>query len=68
VSVQEGLRIFTINGAKAARLDDVVGSIEVGKAANFVFPDRDPFTVPTEELGSTKVLKTYVAGELVYSA
>ncbi|KAF1835127.1 hypothetical protein BDW02DRAFT_578982 [Decorospora gaudefroyi] len=68
VSVEEGLRIFTINGAKAARLDDVVGSIEVGKAANFVVPDRDPFVVSAEELGSTKVLRTYVAGELVYSS
>ncbi|KAJ4294228.1 hypothetical protein N0V90_007918 [Kalmusia sp. IMI 367209] len=67
VSVEEGLRIFTINGAKAAHLDDVLGSIEVGKAANFVFPDRDPFAVATEELGKTKILRTYVAGELVYS-
>lgn len=68
VTVEEGMRIFSINGAKAAGLDDVVGSIEVGKAANFLFIDRDPFKVDTKEIGSTKVLKTYVAGQVVYSS
>lgn len=68
VTVEEGIRIFSINGAKAAGIDDVVGSIEVGKAANFIFIDRDPFKVETTEIGSTKVLSTYVAGEEVYSS
>ncbi|WP_188726293.1 amidohydrolase [Pseudoclavibacter endophyticus] len=68
VTVEEALRIFTINGAKAARLDDVIGSIEVGKAANFVVIDRDPFTVDPRELGGTKVVETVVAGETVYLA
>lgn len=67
VTVEEAMRIFSINGAKAAGLDDVVGSIEVGKAANFLFLDRDPFKINTTEIGSTKVLSTYVAGEEVYS-
>ncbi|KAI0401676.1 amidohydrolase family-domain-containing protein [Xylaria palmicola] len=67
VSVEEALRIFSINGAKAARLDDVVGSIEVGKAANFIFIDRDPFSVKATDIGNTTVLQTYVAGEVVYS-
>lgn len=68
VTVEEGIRIFSINGTKAAGLDDVVGPIEVGKAANFIFIDRDPFKVDTTEIGSTKVLSTYVAGEEVYSS
>ncbi|HWV48686.1 MAG TPA: amidohydrolase family protein, partial [Microbacterium sp.] len=68
VTVEEALRIFTINGAKAAGLDDVIGSIEVGKAANFALIDRDPFQVDPREIGLTKVLETVVAGETVYSA
>ncbi|KAH8886038.1 hypothetical protein GQ53DRAFT_828408 [Thozetella sp. PMI_491] len=68
VSVEEAIRIFSINGARAAGLDDVVGSIEVGKAANFVFIDRDPFKINATEIGNTKVLRTYVAGEMVYSS
>lgn len=68
VTVEEGIRIFSINGFKAAGHDDVVGSIEVGKAANFIFIDRDPFKVDKTEIGSIKVLNTYVAGEEVYSS
>lgn len=67
VTVEEAIRIFSINGAKAAGLDDVVGSIEVGKAANFVVVDRDPFTVNTTEIGQTKVLSTNVAGKEIFS-
>lgn len=44
----------------------VVGSVGVGKATYFLFIDRDPFKVKTKEVGSTQVLKTYVAGEVVY--
>lgn len=67
VTVEEAVRIFSINGAKAAGLDDAVGSIEVGKAANFIVVDRDPFTVDTTEIGRTKVLSTTVAGKEVFS-
>lgn len=67
VTVEEAIRIFSINGAKAAGLDDVVGSIEVGKAANFIVVDRDPFKVDTTEIGLTKVLSTTVAGKETFS-
>ncbi|KAG6368940.1 hypothetical protein INS49_003158 [Diaporthe citri] len=67
VTVEEAIRIFSINGAKAAGLDDVVGSIEVGKAANFIVVDRNPLTVDTTEIGQTKVLSTTVAGKEVFS-
>lgn len=67
VTVEEAVRIFSINGAKAAGLDDAVGSIEVGKAANFIVVDRDPFSVDTTEIGRTKVLSTTVAGKEVFS-
>ncbi|KAJ0123874.1 hypothetical protein J7T55_012345 [Diaporthe amygdali] len=67
VTVEEAIRIFSINGAKAAGLDDVVGSIEVGKAANFLVVDLDPFRVNTTEIGRTKVLSTTVAGKEIFS-
>lgn len=68
VTVEEALRIFSINGAKAARLHDTIGSIEVSKAANFAILDRDPFDVDATELGGTTVVRTVVAGETAYAA
>ncbi|GGA63145.1 putative amidohydrolase [Pseudoclavibacter endophyticus] len=66
VTLEEALRIFTINGAKAARMDDVVGSIEVGKAANFAVLDRDPFAIDPIDIAATRAWRTYVAGECVH--
>ncbi len=39
----EAIRIATLNGAKALGLDDKIGSIEVGKTADLVVIDGDPF-------------------------
>ncbi|MFD8232385.1 amidohydrolase family protein [Streptomyces sp. NPDC059696] len=49
-------------------LDDVSGSIMVGKAADLVVLDRDPFAGPPEEIAATRVLETFVEGRRVHSA
>jgi hypothetical protein len=38
----------------------------VGKRADFVIVDRDPFTAPAEELWKTRVLRTVIDGVTVY--
>ena len=43
------------------------GSIEKGKFADFIIIDRDIMKVETSKTPNTKVLKTYLSGELVYS-
>ena len=43
------------------------GSIEKGKLADFIVIDRDIMSVKLDETYKTKVLKTFVSGDLVYS-
>jgi len=43
------------------------GSIEKGKFADFIIIDRDIMKIETRKTPNTKVLKTYLSGELVYS-
>ena len=47
-------------------LDDVTGSIEVGKYADLAVVDRDLFAHPVEEIGNAHVDATFVEGAPVY--
>lgn len=57
---------YTLNAAKALRLEDRIGSLAPGKQADLIVLDRDVFEVSDEELFDTRVLQTYFAGQLVH--
>lgn len=67
VSLEQALQIYTTAGAKALKLQDVTGSIEVGKSADLIVLDRNLFQVPIDEVSDTTVQKTYFRGRLVYA-
>ncbi len=62
----EALRGFTIDAAYAGFMEDQVGSLEVGKRADFVVLSQDLMAVPPEEILATRVVATYVDGAPVY--
>lgn len=65
---EDALRAFTLGGAYAAHQEFKIGSLEQGKWADFILVDTDYFNVPIEQLYKTKVLQTWIAGELRYDA
>jgi hypothetical protein len=65
---EQALACFTRDAAWAAGMEDEVGTLSVGKRADFVIVDRDPLTAPAEELWGTRVLRTVIDGETVYEA
>ena len=69
LSRKEALRAMTIWAAKAAFEEDMKGSIERRKMADFVILDTDIMSNKTslDSIHKAKVLKTYLDGELVYS-
>ncbi|MGI5127821.1 amidohydrolase [Pseudonocardia sp. CA-107938] len=66
ITVAEALHAYTLGGARAMGTDDVTGSLEVGKSADFVVLDRDPLAVPVDQLGGTVTEQTWFAGRKVY--
>ncbi|MDH6438053.1 putative amidohydrolase YtcJ [Streptomyces sp. SAI-144] len=62
------LAAYTAGSAHVNHLDDIAGSITVGKSADLVVLDRDPFAGPPEEIAATRVLETFVDGQRVHAA
>ncbi len=60
------LEAFTIGSAYVNHLDDLSGSLEVGKAADLVVIDRDLFAPDAGPIGEARVLLTLVEGETVF--
>jgi predicted amidohydrolase YtcJ len=67
VDLPTAIAAFTIGSAYVNHLDDVTGSIELGKAADLALLDRNVFERPIDELHAARVVATYVEGERVYA-
>ena len=63
---EQTIRGMTIWAAKAAFQENELGSLEVGKSADFIILNQDLMTVPETEILNTKVLETYSNGKAVF--
>jgi predicted amidohydrolase YtcJ len=66
LSAYEALRGFTLDAAYAGFAETDVGSLEVGKRADFVILERDPLAIAPSRLRGTTVHATYVDGVAVH--
>lgn len=67
MSREEAVYSYTLGNAFAAFEENIKGSIEPGKYADFVVLSNDLITCQEEEILNTKVLYTIINGEVVYS-
>ncbi len=67
LSREEALRGMTIWNALSTFTEKDLGSLEVGKRADFIVVDRDLLQTDADQLLKAKVLATYVNGEAVWS-
>ncbi len=67
LSFEDALYAYTQVGADLAGWGDQIGSISVGKYADFVILDQTLSNPVGRELKATTVAKTYFAGQLVFS-
>jgi predicted amidohydrolase YtcJ len=67
MTIQEAVKGFTIWAAYGAFQEDVLGSIEVGKLADFTVLDKDILTIEPKEILKTRAVYTIVSGKIRYS-
>lgn len=68
VTIEQILKAATYNGAYQNSVEDITGSIEVGKQADIVILDQNITTCDPFKIGETQVLKTILAGTTIFSA
>jgi hypothetical protein len=64
LSLDLALRAITIEGAYSLGLEGEIGSIEVGKRADFTILERDPYAVEPAELSDIPIWGTVLGGRL----
>jgi cytosine/adenosine deaminase-related metal-dependent hydrolase len=65
LSRAETLRAITMNSAYQLRMENEIGSLEVGKYADMIVLDKNFMTAADEDLARNSVLLTMVAGRIV---
>ena len=68
ITVPEAIRNYTLNGAWLDHLENVKGSIEPGKFADFCIVDKDILTIEPHKISGLKVLMTIAGGRIVFDA
>ena len=66
LSRNDALRSITIWPAMGSFDENIKGSIEVGKVADFVILEKDIVQISESEIPTTSIIGTYVDGENVY--
>jgi predicted amidohydrolase YtcJ len=66
ISLEEAIKCYTINAAYASFEEELKGSIEVGKLADFVVLSHDLFKIHTHKIKDVEPVLTIVGGREVY--
>jgi predicted amidohydrolase YtcJ len=68
ITPYQALEAYTVNGAYQFGMEDVAGSLEAGKYADFVVLDASPLKVEPNTIRDIEVRGTVMGGNLTYSA
>jgi predicted amidohydrolase YtcJ len=67
IDARTALRSYTAWGARQMFLENKIGTLEPGKQADIAVWNRDPYTVPADQIKQMKCLMTLIDGKVVYS-
>ncbi|MBF4264870.1 amidohydrolase, partial [Vibrio anguillarum] len=67
-NVEAAIDAYTINAAVSLGIQDITGSVEVGKSADFAILDRDITRLSPDDIADTEILMTVLQGDIVFDA
>jgi hypothetical protein len=68
ITIEEAIRAYTLNTAYAGFEENIKGSLETGKLADFVILSENLLTMNSDGIKDVTVLMTVVGGRVVYEA
>ena len=68
ISLDEAIRVNTLNGAYNSHEENIKGSITAGKLADYVVLAEDLYSIPVDKIKDVKIIRTVVGGKTVYEA
>jgi predicted amidohydrolase YtcJ len=68
ITVDEAIKVNTLNGAYASHEEDIKGTITPGKLADFLVLAEDPHTVDPEKIKDITIVRTVVGGRTSFEA
>lgn len=66
INLEQAIRIYTMGGARALKMDTLTGSIEKGKLADLIVLNQNIFVVPPDKISDTTVELTLFEGKVVH--
>ncbi len=66
ISLDEAIRVNTLNGAYNSHEESIKGSITAGKLADYVVLAEDLYSIPVDKIKDVKIVRTVVGGKTVY--
>ena len=67
-NVKAAIDAYTINAAVSLGIEDITGSIDVGKSADFAILDQDITHLSPDDIADTEILMTVLQGDIVFDA
>jgi predicted amidohydrolase YtcJ len=68
ITVDEAIRVATVNGSHASYEEKTKGTITAGKLADLVMLEKDPHDVAPDAIKDIRVVRTIVGGRAVFEA
>src|SRR5579863_754776 len=68
ISLDEAIRVNTLNGAYNAHEEKIKGAITAGKLADYVVLAEDLYSIPVDRIKDVKIVRTVTGGKTVYQA